>query len=270
MEFAVSSFREKRSSVTELMTSTRALSPMNKSLAFTGRENELGRLRALYADRRHVVIVGPAGIGKTALLRQVRQSCPMFLCEETSSLRRICDGLERELGWRHHKMNVIERKNRLLTDTRRRGEAIAMDHVALTPPRVSRFIQHLADSAPVWIACRSTLAGEIGHVWQHLFRFERVEVSPLRLHETRTLVEAAIDLGNIQPEAREHASQIHHLSKGSPRILEELLIEMAARKYQMNTAFGMHLLDLDRRIQEINLGVSATMQTVYEEPKRQL
>ena len=249
------------------MTSTTALSPMNKSLAFIGRESEIARLRALYADRRHVVIVGPAGIGKTALLRQVRQSCPMFLCEETSSLRRICESLERELGWSHYKMNVIERKNRLLTYLGRRGEAIGLDHVALTPPRVSRFVQHLADTVPVWIACQSTTARDIGHVWQHLFRFERVELAGLSLGEVRTLVEGAANLGNIQAEARDHISQIYRLSKGIPRILEELIIEMAVRKYQMNSAFGMHLLDLDRRIQELDLAVKAA-QTVQAQTLR--
>jgi predicted ATPase len=236
---------------------------MNKSLAFAGREKELARLRALYADRKHVVIVGPAGIGKTALLQHVRQSCPLFLCEETSSLRRICDGLERQLGWKHYKMNVIERKNRLLTHTQRRGQTVALDHVALTPPRVSRFIHYLAERVPVWIACRSTLADEIGHVWQHLFNFERVELSPLTLNEARALVEAPVELGNIQPEAREHIPQIHRLSKGVPRILEEFLIELAAREYKMDTSFGMRLLDLDRRIQEIHLDVQAA-----EPPKR--
>lgn len=228
---------------------------MNKSLAFTGREKEITRLRLLYAEGKHAVIVGPAGVGKTALLRQVRQSCSFLLCEETSSLRRICDGLERELGWTHYKLNVIERKNRLLAYARRRGETIALDHVALTPPRVSRFIHHLAECVPMWIACRSTVADEIGHVWQHLFKFERVELTRLTLKDARALVEAAVDSGNIQPEARDFVPQIFHLSQGMPRILEELLVEMAARKYKMGTPFGRHLLELDRQIQESNFGV---------------
>jgi len=49
----------------------------------------------------------------------------MLLCEESSSLRRICDSLERQLGWTHGKLNVVERKNRLLAYLERRGEPVA-------------------------------------------------------------------------------------------------------------------------------------------------
>lgn len=230
---------------------------MNKSLAFTGREKEMKQLNELYRERKHVLILGNAGIGKTALLWQLRQSCPFLFCEETSSLRRICDGLERQLGWKHYKMNVIERKNRLLTYVQRRGETVVLDHVALTPPRVSRFIAHLMERVPVWIACRSTLPDDIGHVWQYLYEFERMELVPLTLKDTRTLIEEAVALGNIQTEARNHISQLHKLSKGIPRILEEILIELSSREYKMEKPFGIHLLDLDRRIQEIDLAIKA-------------
>lgn len=233
---------------------------MNKSLAFTGREREIERLQKLYAKRTHTVIVGPIGIGKSALLQRARQTCPLLLCEDTSSLGRICDGLERQLGWKHYKMNVIERKNRLLAYAERRGEPVALDHVALTAPRVGRFMERLSQRVPVWIACRSTLAAEIGHVWQHIHRFDRIELGPLTQADTVALIEEAIALGNIQSEAREHTAELHRLSKGVPRILEEFLIELSARKYKMGTAFGMHLLDLDRRIQEIDTALQAAAQ----------
>ena len=128
---------------------------MNKSLAFFGRQELIENLCVLFAQRKHVLIVGAEGIGKTALLLQVNRRCPMLLCEESSSLRRICDSLERQLGWTHYKLNVVERKNRLLAYLERRGEPVAFDQVALTPPRVGRFIGRLGDHIPVWIACRS-------------------------------------------------------------------------------------------------------------------
>jgi hypothetical protein len=39
--------------------------------------------------------------------------------------------------------------------------------------------------------------------------------------------------------------------QGVPRVLEELLMELATRKYKIDSSFGRHLLDLDRRIREI-------------------
>ena len=97
---------------------------MNRSLAFYGRNEVVSNLRTLYTERKNVLIVGPPGIGKTALLRHLNQSYPMLLCETTSSLRRICDNLELQLGWTHYKRNVVERKNRLLSHLLRRDEPV--------------------------------------------------------------------------------------------------------------------------------------------------
>jgi hypothetical protein len=224
---------------------------MNKSLAFFGRGPLLETLLILYAQRKHVLIVGIAGIGKTALLRQISHSCPMLVCEETSSLRRICDSLERQLGWKHYKLNVVERKNRLLAYLERRGEPVAFDQVALTPPRVARCIGRLAEHIPVWMACRSDRSRDIGKVWEHLYKFTRVEVPLLTRVETSVLINNAVAQLNIQEDALEHVSFLHHLSKGIPRILEDLLIELAARQYRIDSSFGRHLLELDRRIHEI-------------------
>ncbi len=212
-------------------------------------------IRAACRFGKHVVIVGPAGIGKTALLRQVRQHCPLLVCEETSSLRRTCEDMERQLGWSHHKVDVIERKNRLLVYLQRRAEPVAFDHVAHTLPRVARFIAHLGEQIPIWIACRSDRPEKIGHIWQGLYKFARVEISPLGAVETRMLVEQAVAQGNIQADARKHVDKLQRMSGGNPRILKELLIELATREYKMDSLFGLDLLELDRRIHEIDLAI---------------
>jgi hypothetical protein len=230
---------------------------MNKSFAFFGREREVNELRSLHALRKHVVIVGSAGVGKTALLRQVQQHCALLICEETSSLRRIGDSLERQLGWTHHKLNVIERKNRLLAYLIRRGELVAFDHLAHTPPKVARLIAHLGERIPIWIACRSDGPHDIGHVWPELYKFVRVKLPPLTETETRVLIDEAVAQGNIQPNARKHVDELHRMSGGNPRVLEELLVELAAREYRIDSSFGLGLLDLDRRIHEIDVATKA-------------
>ena len=104
-------------------------------LSLCGREKVIENFHALYAERRHVLMVGPPGIGKTALLQRLSETCPMLLCEETTGLRRICDSLERHLRRERDKLNVIERKNQLLACLERRGELVAFDQVGVTPPR---------------------------------------------------------------------------------------------------------------------------------------
>jgi len=228
---------------------------MNESFAFFGREKEIEQLRSLHALRKHMLIVGPAGIGKSALLRQIRQHCPLLVCEDTSSLGRICDSIERQLGWIHHKLNVNERKNRLLAHLVRRGEPIACDHVAHTPPRVARFMAFLAEKIPVWIACRSDRPNDIGHIWEHLYQFTRLELAPFTAEDTAEFILEAIARGNIQPDAAEHLHELHRMSEGNPRVLEELLMELASREYKMDGQYGLDLLNLDRCIHAIDLAI---------------
>jgi hypothetical protein len=230
---------------------------MNKSFAFFGREKETEQLRSLHALRKHVLIVGLAGIGKTALLRQIRQQLPLLICEDTSSLRRICDSLERQLGWTHYKLNVIERKNRLLAHLEKRGEAVAFDHVAHAPPRVARFMAFLSEKIPVWIACRSDRAHDIGHIWEHLYKFTRLELAPFTGEDAGRFILEAIAQGNIQPDAGNHLQELHRMSEGNPRVLEELLMELASREYRMDGLCGLDLLALDRRIHGIDLAIKA-------------
>jgi hypothetical protein len=160
----------------------------------------------------------------------------------------ICESLEQQLGWAHRKMNVVERKNRLLPYLLCRAQLVVFDGVASAPPRVARFIAHLSERIPVWITCRSPDRKQIGAVWEYLYQFERLQLGPLSPKETAVLLEATINAGRLPRSSRNHYSQLHRLSKGNPRVLEELVIELASRDYRLEDPFDRRLLDLDRRI----------------------
>jgi hypothetical protein len=209
------------------------------------------QLCLLYSQRKHVLLVGAAGIGKSRTLLEVSQILPLQICAETSCLSQICTSLERHLGWNHEQARVIERKNRLLEYLKSRNEPVAFDHVATARPRVARFIAHLTDHIPVWIACGSDHRREIGHIWNHLYKFTRIEVSPLTPSESDALIEQAVASGRIRPDVRRHCSELHRLSQGIPGIMEHLLAELATRHYNLDASFGRRLLELDRRMSEL-------------------
>jgi hypothetical protein len=97
----------------------------------------------------------------------------------------------------------------------RRGGPVAFDQVAHTAPRVARFIAHLGEQIPIWIACRSDQPHEIGHTWPAQYKFQRVEILSLTALETRALVaEEAVAQGNIQADASGHAHELHRMSGG--------------------------------------------------------
>ncbi len=224
---------------------------MNDAASFVGRGHELAQLREAHLRRRHVLVIGAAGIGKSALLRQARQQYPILICEETSTLRRIFESLERQFGWTYRKMNVIERKNRLLPYLARRAEIVALDSVAHTPPRVARFIHNLIERVPVWISCRSEQPTEIGAVWESLARFEHIELRPLVRSESAAIIQSAVNSRRVPTSIKDFIPALHRIAQGNPRALEELLIELATRDYRLERPFERNLLALDRPIHHL-------------------
>jgi hypothetical protein len=127
-------------------------------------------------------------------------------------------------------------------------------------PRVTRFIGKLSDRIPVWIVCRSPHVQEIGHLWELLYKFTQVELPPLTVGETRAVLEFAVASERIQSDVLGYVAQLHHLCRGNPRTLEQLLVELAARKYRVNDTAGRQLLEIDREIHSFERAMAETAQ----------
>ena len=103
----------------------------------------------------------------------------------------------------------------------------------------------------MWICTRSEHSWDIGHFWTWLVRFEKIELQAFQPAETRELVMAAIQAGQIPGEAMKIVEWLHHRSHGRPLILRELFEELAAHSYDLSNTHALRRLDLDRRIHEI-------------------
>ena len=71
---------------------------MKSALPFVGRRKEAAQLRRLHARRGHALIVGPEGIGKSALVAHLRETLPFVFARNRETLGEICRHLETELN----------------------------------------------------------------------------------------------------------------------------------------------------------------------------
>jgi AAA ATPase domain len=224
---------------------------MKLLLSFVGRRKEAAQLRRFYARRQHALIVGPAGVGKTALMEHLRGTRPFLYCAQSESLGEICRNLENELDSSAPPAPLVRRKNRLLKILAQTRQTVVFDGVSWTAPKISSFLESAMERAPVWICTRSDRAPDIGHFWPLLARFEKVELRPFHFSDTNALLVAAIESGRIPASVQPFARQLHRLSAGLPLVLRELLEQFAAGHYDLSRRAGLQLLQLDRCIKNL-------------------
>ena len=218
---------------------------------FVAREREIARLCELHAQHKHVLIIGPAGVGKSALVERLRLELSLLVSVSSVCLGQICESLEPELKLNPAGLKLLERKKRLRDSLAATGRTVVFDGAGWTTPKLSSFFEGVAERGRVWICARSEHPWDIGHFWPLLARFARVEVRPFHLSETQALVEAVMQTGGIPPEARNIVEWLHRRSGGSPLVLRELFEELATGKYDLNNPLALRRLDLDRRIHEV-------------------
>ncbi len=186
------------------------------------------------------------------IIAHLRESFRLRVCPASERLSAICEAMECELDLEAGDLHMIRRKNRLLKALKGTTCVVVFDGVRWTTPKISSFFDCVSEHVPVWICARSEHPWDIGHFWQFLWKFERVELHPFHLADTRALAEAAVDTGQIPAAALDVVERLHHLSAGNPQVLCELLDGLAGGRYDPHKLFDLKLLDLDRRIKQLN------------------
>ncbi len=224
---------------------------MNLEFPFVGRIKEIALLQRLHAQGKHVLIIGAEGIGKSALIAQLRASLGLRLCPASERLSEICEALEGEFGLDAGELHLIARKNRVLNSLKGTKRAAVFDGASWTTPKLASFIENASERAPVWLCVRSEYPWDIGRIWPLLVRFEHVELKPFHPSESLLLVEAAVRSRMVPADALNIVGWLHRNAGGNPKTLCKLLEEIARGHYDFSNPLALRRLNLDRRIHEI-------------------
>ena len=208
---------------------------MSVTLPFTGRTEAIARLRQLHAQRRHVLLVGAEGMGKTALIENLRLSLPLLVCWQSGSFQAIARSLNQSSvpvpGRR-----ILPRQSELLSVLTKVKMPVVFDGLPWTNLKLSSFFECVGQRTPVWISCRSADVWDFGLYQPFLWKFARVELKPFCLSETRALVEAAIKARCLAPRTPEEIEELHCRCRGVPGVLCGLIERHESRKLKRNRA----------------------------------
>lgn len=221
--------------------------PVAPRTPFVGREPLLRRLGAMVRAGKHVLLVGPAGVGKSLILGEVARAFPMIVAQRSGCLGDLLAEVEPQLNLEPGELKLAARVHRLAAELPKSGRILVLENVRRVPPRVAHLIRVLLLRQRVWFVVRSTAPLDLGHVWPYLFMFQRVDVPPFTADETRAFL-SVVEFERDRDELLRAALRLHRLAAGHPGTLAALLAELRRRAYDLRTAEGLRLLALHARI----------------------
>ena len=193
---------------------------MNLSLPFSVAKRKWRGCASCTGNAGIVLLLGAEGMGKSALVEQLREPLDLHVCPASEHLSEICDSLEHSLGLEAGDFDLVKRKNRLLKLLKGTKRAVVVfDNASWTTPKLGSFIENVSLCVPVWLCVRSEHPWDVGRIWPLLVRFEHVELKPFHPKETQKLVASAVGKKVVPEKTLEIIGWLHHRVGGQPENL---------------------------------------------------
>jgi DNA polymerase III delta prime subunit len=105
-----------------------------EAVPFIGRKTLLHRLGILYRSSRHVLLLGPPGVGKSLVIAELLRTHPVLFAQDCGCLGDLLASLEPAAGLDPGELKMPARVHRLAARLPELVRPIVIDNVARVPP----------------------------------------------------------------------------------------------------------------------------------------
>lgn len=246
---------------------------------FIGRKQELKAIFRSLESKKHVLLFGEKGCGKSALIHEwMKRSIEggakkkILISDRSASLKDACLALARCLydqrvlsklprGFERFDFNVpwekaqlhFEQlkttvlKNLILKNLRDQDCVIVLDHLGKLKLKFFLFLDNLRDSVRLVLVVRSPAKKEMGRLWMLLWGFEKIELKPLSSHEANQLVLNCLD--GLEEVPEKVLKRIVSICQGNPAIIKTLCQQLH-KQHGLKMGFNVEMADIDWKIED--------------------
>jgi hypothetical protein len=222
-----------------------------------GREKECADITDLMSRKKHVIIFGAEGVGKTAiidkLLSENQNSSRFLYSKESKTLKEaLINIISFNTGADRHikEKNILSLRKMFYPLLDKEPQYIIFDHIEYVDPKYYLFLEYLIErKLPLMIAGQGTDKKSIGYLRMLLFNFKKVEICALSRMKTDEMVNYYIgrfDIKVVQMDT--FKKDVFHFSNGNPGIVKKICSMAVDAKYQKKGFIDVMLINLDRRI----------------------
>jgi len=220
-----------------------------------GREQEFRLLGEWIGQRKNILVLGPEGVGKSAILEHLLAAGTLkralYSKRSTTLKETLANIAEFALGSKNLRQeNISSLKKMCYGILAASPQYAVLDHLVWVEPKFYGFLTYLKEREITFItATRAPNKKEIGHLWMGLYDFEKLEIKNLDQTGTSQWIDSCAESFDLKlHDAANFKKEAFTISRGNPKIIKELCRLAGDEKYYAKGSWDLKLMDLDRRI----------------------